>query len=123
MQCDSSGGCDLRKNSPKTMNASEEGPSEFDLSPNKTSGYRMVVMEMSLAILGILFNLIVLISIREKESLLNLTSNVILANLCFANLVSSEVSHNTEVIAVTAVIHVCADANMIELSLITSESK
>ncbi len=62
-------------------------PSDFDLSVQKQHGYRMVVMEMSLAICGIVFNLVVLISIREKEWLLNNTSNVLLANLCFANLV------------------------------------
>lgn len=49
----------------------------------------MVVMEMSLAFFSILFNLVVLISIRERESLLNSTVNVILANLCAANLVSA----------------------------------
>lgn len=49
----------------------------------------MVVMEMTLAFFGVVFNLIVLISIREKESLLNSTINVILANLCFANLVAA----------------------------------
>ena len=70
----------------------------------------MVVMEMSLAFFSILFNLVVLISIRERlrdihhllgcvndsfnfpsprESLLNSTVNVVLANLCAANLVSA----------------------------------
>ena len=49
----------------------------------------MVVMEMSLAFFSILFNLVVLISIRERESLLNSTVNVVLANLCTANLVSA----------------------------------
>ena len=44
---------------------------------------------MSLAFFSILFNLVVLISIRERESLLNSTVNVVLANLCTANLVSA----------------------------------
>jgi len=67
-------------------NVTESGV-DFDDSPQKGQSYRMVVMEMSLAILGIVLNLVVLISIREKESLLNNTFNVVLANLCFANLV------------------------------------
>ena len=53
------------------------------------NGLRMVVMEMTLAFFGVVFNLMVLISIREKESLLNSTINVILANLCFANLIAA----------------------------------
>ena len=74
------------------MNLTSEGGSssssfDFDQSENKQHGYRMVVMEMTLAICGIVLNLVVLISIREKEWLLNSTSNVLLANLCFANLV------------------------------------
>ncbi len=72
-----------------TSAAADDGdaPTDFDLSPQKQHGYRMVVMEMTLAICGIVLNLVVLISIREKEWLLNSTSNVLLANLCFANLV------------------------------------
>lgn len=67
----------------------EPPPSAFDLSIYKMHSARMVVMEMGIAFFGIVFNLIVLISIREKESLLNSTINVVLANLCFANLVSA----------------------------------
>ncbi len=70
-------------------------PSEFDLSPNKQvdfsnsikskrfprkvkllfpfqHGYRMVVMEMSLAICGIVLNLVVLISIRLEAHIIYL---------------------------------------------------
>ena len=39
--------------------------------------------------LGIILNLTVVISIREKESLMNNTVNVVLGNLCFANLVEA----------------------------------
>jgi hypothetical protein len=55
--------------------------SEFKLSPARMNSAHMVVMEMSLAFFGIVFNLVVLISVREKESLLNSTVNVVLANL------------------------------------------
>ncbi len=64
-------------------------PLDFALSPARMHSAHMVVMEMTLAFFGIVFNLVVLISVREKESLLNSTLNVILANLCFANLVSA----------------------------------
>ena len=59
----------------------------FSGSALKSNCARMVVMEMCLALLGIIFNLIVLISIRERESLLKSTLNVILASLSAANLV------------------------------------
>ena len=46
-------------------------------------------MEMTLALVGIVLNLTVVISIREREALLNNTVNVVLGNLCFANLVAA----------------------------------
>ncbi|QQP42418.1 Uncharacterized protein FKW44_017073 [Caligus rogercresseyi] len=52
-------------------------------------GAILVVSEMSLTLLSIVFNLIVIISIREKESLLNSTLNVILGNLCCSNLLAA----------------------------------
>ena len=42
-----------------------------------------------LFISGIILNLTVVISIREKESLMNNTVNVVLGNLCFANLIEA----------------------------------
>jgi len=70
--------------------AALQNVSDFSVPPTwKYQGARMVVMEMSLAFFSILFNLVVLISIRERESLLNSTVNVVLANLCAANLVSA----------------------------------
>lgn len=62
---------------------------DFDSSPNKRHGMQMVVMEMSLSFFAIVFNLIVFISIREKESLLESTVNMLLSNLCSANLVAA----------------------------------
>jgi hypothetical protein len=44
-------------------------------------------MEMSLALIGIILNMIVLISIKEKEALAKSTVTIVLANLCFSNLV------------------------------------
>ena len=54
-----------------------------------TFGAWLVFMEMSLALIGIILNLTVLISIKEKEALSNSTVTIVLANLCFANLVSN----------------------------------
>jgi len=61
----------------------------YFLTKDPTSfGAWLVLMEMSLALVGIILNLAVLISIKEKESLSNNTVTIVLANLCFANLVS-----------------------------------
>ena len=61
----------------------------YFLNKDPTSfGAWLVFMEMSLALIGIILNLTVLISIKEKESLSNNTVTIVLANLCFANLVS-----------------------------------
>ena len=46
---------------------------DFSDSVKKDHSAKMVVMEMSLSLTGILANLIVIIAIREKESLLNST--------------------------------------------------
>ena len=56
---------------------------------NSSFGAWLVFMEMSLALAGIVLNMIVVISIREKESLMNNTVNVIIGNLCFSNLVAA----------------------------------
>jgi len=56
---------------------------------NSSFGAWLVFMEMSLALLGIILNLTVLISIREKEAIFNQTANVIHANLCAANLIAA----------------------------------
>ncbi|XP_040580188.1 uncharacterized protein [Lepeophtheirus salmonis] len=56
---------------------------------NLSYGAILVVSEMTLTLVGIVLNLIVIISIREKESLLNSTLNIILGNLCFSNLMAA----------------------------------
>ena len=52
-------------------------------------GAWLVFMEMGLALVGMILNLTVIIAIKEKESLMNNTVNIILGNLCCANLVST----------------------------------
>lgn len=54
-----------------------------------SQGIFLVMIEMILALVGIVLNLTVLISIKEKEALLSQTHNVLIGNLCFANLVSA----------------------------------
>ena len=61
-------------------------------------GAWLVFMEMSVALVGIILNLTVVISIREKEALMNNTVNVILGNLCFANLVAAVFTKSIAVI-------------------------
>ena len=51
-------------------------------------GMIMVTTDMSLALVSVLLNLMVLNALREKESLLSKTHNLLLANICCANLVS-----------------------------------
>ena len=46
----------------------------------------MVVADMTLAVFSIFANIIVITAIKEKEELLNDTFNLVLLNLCFANL-------------------------------------
>ena len=50
-------------------------------------GVIMVTTDMSLSLLSVLLNLMVLNALREKETLLNKTHNLVLANICCANLV------------------------------------
>ena len=50
---------------------------DFATSVKKDHSAKMVVMEMSLSLAGILANLIVIIAIREKESLLNSTGDIL----------------------------------------------
>ena len=63
----------------------EEKQLQFKL--NTSFGAWLVFMEMSLALVGIVLNLTVVISIHEKESLKNNTVNIILMNLCGSNLI------------------------------------
>ena len=46
-----------------------------------------VVLDMSLAVLSVLANIVVITSIREGEELLAVRTNLVLANLCFSNLI------------------------------------
>ena len=51
-------------------------------------GALVVVLDMTLAVLSVVMNLIVLTAIREKEAVAGVT-NLLLANLCFSNLTSA----------------------------------
>jgi hypothetical protein len=52
-------------------------------------GALVVVMDMSLAIVSVVFNLMVLTAIKEKEEMLGITFNLVLINLCSSNLLSA----------------------------------
>ena len=54
-------------------------------------GMIMVTSDMTLALLSVLLNLMVLNALREREYLLSKTHNLILANICCANLVSQNI--------------------------------
>ena len=62
--------------------------SDFDWSLRHQASF-VVLMDMSLAILSVVFNLIVITSVKEKEDMLGTTFNLVLINLCSSNLLSS----------------------------------
>ena len=49
----------------------------------------LVVMEMTMGVVGIFINLMVVSSVRSEDSLQESTKNLLLANICFSNLVVS----------------------------------
>ena len=49
----------------------------------------MVLTDMSLSLFSVVLNLMVLNALREKDSLLSKTHNLVLANVCCSNLVSA----------------------------------
>ena len=52
-------------------------------------GALVVVMDMSLVIFSVVFNLMVITSIKEKDEMLGATFNLVLLNLCSSNLLSA----------------------------------
>ena len=52
-------------------------------------GALVVVLDMSLAIISVVFNLMVITSIKEREDMLGVTFNLVLINLCCSNLLSA----------------------------------
>ena len=49
----------------------------------------LIVMEMTLGVIGIFFNLMVVSTVRSEDSLQEETKNLLLGNICFSNLVVS----------------------------------
>ena len=49
----------------------------------------LVVMEMTIGVVGIFLNLMIVSSVRSEDSLQESTRNLLLANICFSNLVVS----------------------------------
>ena len=52
-------------------------------------GAFVVVVDISLAIFSVVFNLMVIPSIKEREDMLIVTFNLVLLNLCSSNLLSA----------------------------------
>ena len=65
-----------------------KGPMTNYFEEEKSQGAFLALVEMTLAIIGTILNLIVLIPIISS-SLKNSTLNILIANLCLANLVSA----------------------------------
>ena len=74
----------------------------------KNQGALVVLMDMALAILSVVFNLIVITSVKEKEDTLGMTFNLVLINLCSSNLLSAvivksiSIVHNAYAVAVNS---------------------
>ena len=49
----------------------------------------LIIMEMTLGVIGIFINLMVVSTVRSEDSLQEDTNNLLLANICFSNLVVS----------------------------------
>ena len=49
----------------------------------------LIIMEMTLGVIGIFFNLMVVSTVRSEDSLQEETKNLLLGNICFSNLVVS----------------------------------
>ena len=64
-------------------------------------GALVVVMDMSLALVSVVFNLMVITAIKEKEEMLGITFNLVLINFCSSNLCCAVISimHNTYAVA------------------------
>ena len=57
-------------------------------SEGMVNGVVMVTTDMTCSLISVLLNLMVLNALREKEYLLSKTHNLVLANICCANLVN-----------------------------------
>ena len=56
---------------------------------HKNQGALVVLLDMSQAVVSVVFNLIVITAVRERENMLGMTFNLVLINLCSSNLLSS----------------------------------
>ena len=56
---------------------------------NEEEVITLVVIEMTLAVVGIFVNLMIVSSVRGQDSLQQSTANLLLANICFSNLLVS----------------------------------
>ena len=61
-------------------------------------GALVVVLDMSLVILSVLFNLMVITSIKEQEEILRITFNLVLISLCSANLLNAVVIKSISIV-------------------------
>ena len=52
-------------------------------------GALVVVLDMTLAVTSIFFNIVVITALRQKQEMLSNTFNLVLLNLCSANLLSA----------------------------------
>ena len=64
----------------------------WNLSDGMVDGLIMVTSDMSLSLVSVLLNLMVINALREKENLLTKTHNLVLCNICAANLVREAIN-------------------------------
>ena len=70
------------------MDENEQGEEDVVISDQQRI-ILLIIMEMTLGVIGIFMNLMVVSTVRSEDSLQEDTNNLLLANICFSNLVVS----------------------------------
>jgi hypothetical protein len=61
-------------------------------------GALVVILDMSLAVISIFFNIMIISSIRDKEEMLDSTFNLVLLNLCSSNLLCAVITKSISIV-------------------------
>ena len=61
-------------------------------------GALVVILDMSLAVISIFFNIMIISSIRDKEEMLDSTFNMVLLNLCSSNLICAVITKSISIV-------------------------
>ena len=75
-------------------------PSIFNISSwtLMNQGALVVILDMSLAVISIFFNIMIISSIRDKDEMLDSTFNLVLLNLCSSNLLCAVMTKSISIV-------------------------